>query len=818
MSEDVKLGIGAQLEASFQEALEHAKEQSAEASESIKEHFEGINKTFEKVQAAFLAFTAVLAGGEAFKEMIGSTVDAVKESGALGRQLGISATSASQLKVAMASVFVTQDQVTGASQKITMALKKNESAFTDLGVATRDSNGHFRNALEIQMDVNAELMKFTAGTDRNVEGVKIYGKGWLEAQNTLRLTSKVFEEAKEESDALGLTVGTENVAAVARYRSAMNSAHEVMEGIGKVIATALMPVLSSMGEWFAEHGPQAVNIFRATIFSLEAVWIGVKGAVTLFVDYLIGSLDLCVTTMVAAGKVMVAAITPGQSVGVAWDKALSDIAKKAKFVAGVMVTDAKNTATEIADAMASQSGDTTKIDDPKKGEDSSGGDEKKAKLLAELAAELEAQKASWATEHAARGEFVAFTLEQERAFWESKKGLAVAGSLNALEIQKNINKLTVDIDKAAYTDQIAALKAQESAYKNNLQAKLAIAQEMQAKIAAAEGDKGAAARAAGGEVLAIEREIKAQQLAIDTGYEKASEELALSKIDAAKRDADLQEKLGVTSESELLAQDRGFEEQRYQVKLDALNKKLTLLQEDPDTDLVKVQEINDQKVALETQYQAQMDQLRIKSVQMSNKDWQSMFSVMQSGFTSTIGNFLKGTTSLASTIRGMYNDIAKSVIDTLAKILAQQLINHIKSIAMAKLERMESQQANAVKAGSAAWASAADIPVVGWILGPLAGAAAYAGVMAMAEGGYDIPAGVNPIVQAHASEMILPSKHADVIRSLADGGGNQGGGNHFSPSINVSAMDGPSFVKWMNQNAGPVSASLKNLHGRFMGS
>lgn len=44
-----------------------------------------------------------------------------------------------------------------------------------------------------------------------------------------------------------------------------------------------------------------------------------------------------------------------------------------------------------------------------------------------------------------------------------------------------------------------------------------------------------------------------------------------------------------------------------------------------------------------------------------------------------------------------------------------------------------------------------------------------------AEGGYDIPAGVNPKAQLHEKEMVLPKQHADVIRGLAKNGGTGGG-------------------------------------------
>lgn len=42
---------------------------------------------------------------------------------------------------------------------------------------------------------------------------------------------------------------------------------------------------------------------------------------------------------------------------------------------------------------------------------------------------------------------------------------------------------------------------------------------------------------------------------------------------------------------------------------------------------------------------------------------------------------------------------------------------------------------------------------------------------ASAEGGYDIPAGVNPMTQLHEREMVLPKEQADVVRGLARNGG-----------------------------------------------
>lgn len=42
-----------------------------------------------------------------------------------------------------------------------------------------------------------------------------------------------------------------------------------------------------------------------------------------------------------------------------------------------------------------------------------------------------------------------------------------------------------------------------------------------------------------------------------------------------------------------------------------------------------------------------------------------------------------------------------------------------------------------------------------------------------AAGGWDIPAGLNPLTQLHEQEMVLPAEHANTIRGLASAGGGE---------------------------------------------
>lgn len=108
-------------------------------------------------------------------------------------------------------------------------------------------------------------------------------------------------------------------------------------------------------------------------------------------------------------------------------------------------------------------------------------------------------------------------------------------------------------------------------------------------------------------------------------------------------------------------------------------------------------------------------------------------------------------------------------------------------------------EAYALQAMAAAIAANAAIPFIGIALG-VAAAATVGGLikgllseMPSARGGMDIPSGVNPQVQLHQREMVLPEKQADVIRRMADGG--PGGGFGATGQIIINAMDGASVQR-----------------------
>ena len=349
---DISFGIGGD-NAEWFRALTESQAAANEAVEAIKGSFEGLTAAFESVSGALGVFTAVLAGGAAFKEAIEATVELTTGAQALGRQFGIGATAASELRVALDDAHVSTETFSTAGNALIRTLNTNEAALKAAGVATRDSTGEFRNQLDILLDVTTHLATLKEGTDRNIEGIRLFGKAWAEAAPVVKVTSERLQEAAEKAEALGLTVGTEQVAEVAAYRAAMNDVSDVMTGIKNAIGQAVMPALTQLGEWFGSIGPGLVETFRIAMAALALPFREVALVARVFYEtvktFLIQLADYSITF----GKVFNKAIRGDFSGATeAWREGMAQIEQVGNDYWNKIVQDAKDTQDKIAQSFA----------------------------------------------------------------------------------------------------------------------------------------------------------------------------------------------------------------------------------------------------------------------------------------------------------------------------------------------------------------------------------------------------------------------------------------------------------------------------------
>jgi hypothetical protein len=302
--------------------------------------------------------------------------------------------------------------------------------------------------------------------------------------------------------------------------------------------------------------------------------------------------------------------------------------------------------------------------------------------------------------------------------------------------------------------------------------------------------------------------------------------------------------LGQETQAQLLAQQQQFEDRRHAIQLAALQADLATL--DPQRDPVKVAQVNSKIEALEQTHQLKLAQIRsqvaVQSAAQQKAIWDSLGQSINTLWNNGVQALMNGTLTWANAMRAVGTELvgwfANSVVEPMvvkaifgeqaktaataagtAERWAIESAAAAKSMALWAATAIKNIMTSAWEAMAAAWKAIVGIPYVGPVLAPIAAGAAFAGVSALAgnvasaAGGYDIPATINPFVQAHAREMILPATLADKVRNMTDGGGS--GGLTVHVHHNIQALDGASVKRVLVDNPDAVAAAVQKAVRHF---
>lgn len=183
---------------------------------------------------------------------------------------------------------------------------------------------------------------------------------------------------------------------------------------------------------------------------------------------------------------------------------------------------------------------------------------------------------------------------------------------------------------------------------------------------------------------------------------------------------------------------------------------------------------------------AQEEEQRIKDLEKQREHWNKIRATNErqlygqlTGLASQYGGkSIQQLIAIAGAAEQLYD--LWQTIQTIffAKKKIEEITDAITAQTLAKGQGTTKTTAAANEYAVNAAASVAAIPYVGWAMAPgvyaealatgLASAAAIAAlpIIAVAEKGYDIPANVDPLIQAHRREMVLPADIADGFRAF----------------------------------------------------
>jgi hypothetical protein len=845
MSADDKIEVKITGDAS--EATSAIKSLAAEVKNSvgeIKESLGKINESFELITKGFAAVTAAMAGGKVFKEFVNDALGATKEATALGKQLGISATEASYLSVALNEAHVSIDAVRTGTMKITQNMMQGGEAIKALGVSTKDANGHFRNTDDVMQDVNAKLREFAEGSDRNVEGMKIYGRQWSEVSGMVSKFKGVTDEAREKADALNLTISQESVNAMRAYQDSQTEVKDVMEGVNKTVGEALLPRLTHLGEWFASVGPSAVEATRSVMVgyltiqdsitdSAKAMWgvlvdaaeaigaaikdtfgegsepitgmelfqnvikliqvafVGLKIGIQEGSEIISASIRVLITWLEAFGNAAKAAFAfDGKGVASAFKSATDESERILQNSMNKMVEIATKGREQIDAAIMTdigKKGASTPSAKPKDGkagtEKPSGSDTGSSAEKSQMMA-FEAALAEKKVLYQKDNDLRQMSKQQELDYWQSIAGTVAEGSKDAIAIKKKVAETELDILKQA----------------------------------------------------------KAQRDGLTRQQIDENEKAALSEIQTKVATAEKEKALGEMTNAQLIALKQQYEQQRYQVESSAAADRLALTKGSTD-DPVAVAKLEDQKMEIYRKHVAERGKLDTQAMLEQNKGIIEMNKTMEKSMatlmTKAITDWKHFGATLKSVFKGIFDVFMQEMIVKPLAEMAMRIVKETalyKALSAFKLSSLTTDTAaeetaatasvatNATEAQSlaglaavGAMASVAEIPIVGWAMAPEVGAAVYGvaegfAATAAASGGFDIPTGVNPVTQLHQEEMVLPANIANPLRdSLANGGASASGDVH----LHVHTQSTNDFKRFLEQNSQVMAPALRKMARNF---
>ena len=391
----------------------------------------------------------------------------------------------------------------------------------------------------------------------------------------------------------------------------------------------------------------------------------------------------------------------------------------------------------------------------------SGGAGGKNDQMQQWEAEIKAQKLAHEEMRVEGKTHADWDLNRERAYWKEKLSLVDAGGKDGVKIREKIVSL------------------EHSLAKQSTEAKLRQVEEWE----------------------------KADKYRLDLEAEAADQALSAGRI----------------SQLERLDLEIEFENRRYQIAYDALQERIALAEQDPTYSAAAVEKLKQQVGELDRGHGLNQEKNQGKREQQRRKDAPSLVEMLQDGGKNVweeaqqqMGQAFSAMLSRAQNFRTAMNNFFKSMGQTfiqemVTKPLAGMMQRMVQESAIYKMifgtkEALETAAkaktvankaeetksvvgSNATQAASGAASSQASIPYVGPILAVAAMAAMMAAVTGLmggggcggstttttripsAAGGWDIPAGINPLTQLHENEMVLPAEHAQTIRDMAGQGG-----------------------------------------------
>lgn len=743
---------------------------SAKAGESgVGSALAGIAGPLGGLKTAFAALSAI-ASGAFLQSAITATVQMTENAMDLGRALGISTNEARAIQMALKDIGADAGEFEAAAKGMVKKIKENEEGMNAMGLATRDASGNLRPMNDLVVDGIKVLGTYKEGTDRALASTEIFGKGISSSSKLMLLNKEVTDENRAAMKELGLEVGENSVAAWKDFDAATDRAGFSMDGLKKGIGDALLPVLTTLVEVFNAVMPAAIVVVKGALSGLTSAFLFVRNGVVVLWET-INAMVITVTEPIRAmAEAIGKAVTGdfqgaanalkgiGGNIAGAWDGAMDRMTESSrKTAAQVSALFSEDTKAGSGGGPGAGTNNFTGKPNKDKKEKAGKADagDKEVSAMQTYDQVLEYAKLAYEKENTLRQ----FSKQQELQYWKDILATYEVGAKDKGAINLKIAKLEVETMRQGAKEQkeISQLRAED--WRAETMDYIA---ELQSRAA-------------------FDRE------------------------------------QGTTTQAEYLDRTAAFNAMRLQAEMEFIAQKMEVAKLDPENNLVLLEQLELQKAEIRRQYRALDLQNQQEQQTASMATFKSLADSIEGSWASSIKGVMTGTQTITQGLKGMFKGVLDSLIGMLAQMAAKWLAQQLLMKVMGKAFGLGEIAKESAKAGAGGVASMAAAPFPLNLGAPAFGAAMAALAMsfaplASAAGGFDIPAGLNPMTQLHAEEMVLPASIANPLRNSLAGDGAVGGGG--ATNVTIHAMDSTSFEQFLKANPAAFAAGMKNAARR----
>lgn len=295
---------------------------TAQSAERMGQSSTGIGTMAKNLVAAAAAAASTYVSFKLLATSLETTEKLGEQVHELGLRFGLTAEQGSRLIFTANALNVNSDSLSrglGILSRNMLQVQETEDGMINtatpaakvlasLGIAALDSGGKVRPLNDILNDLADVFQKTLTAEQRNGVAMQLFGRSGAELIPILLQGKDGLKQWADQSDRLGNTLSQKQVEDIHQYTLAQKEFQAVIRGIEIDVATGIMPTLTNLGHWFADHRDDVAGFVQnalryTTMFVTE--FVRGMGLVTDALEWLVKNQYTVIGAIVAIGAAFV---------------------------------------------------------------------------------------------------------------------------------------------------------------------------------------------------------------------------------------------------------------------------------------------------------------------------------------------------------------------------------------------------------------------------------------------------------------------------------------------------------------------------------